>query len=141
MWFEVNAGASAGPATRARLRSCACRAMMKHNLTTSQRVQQDSASRKAGRKRKALLELLDQVENIVQTRSPEQASPPQASGGGGSSPTAAQRDGDRDDDQNADRYTLSAADQDLHPIFERSAALWTVRDWQRGTRAWTMWYN
>ncbi len=69
-----------------------------------QRLQQDSASRKAGRKRKALLELLDQVENIVQTRSPEPASPPEASGGGGTaSCAAAGHGGDHEADQDADR--------------------------------------
>ena len=72
-------------------------------------VQQDSASRKAGRKRKALLELLDQVENIVQTRSPEPASPDQASAGGGTTSLAAAEHGrDHVDDQNADRYKLTS---------------------------------
>ncbi len=78
--FDIRAKASAGPAAGARVQlhvlmvgviSVLVKLTFPHALMTARRVQQDSASRKAGRKRKALLELLDQVENIVQTRSPE----------------------------------------------------------------------
>jgi len=111
--FDIRAKASAGPAAGARVQlhvlmvgviSVLVKLTFPHALMTARRVQQDSASRKAGRKRKALLELLDQVENIVQTRSPEPPSPLQATGGAGISVPTAELEGDHEDDQNADRY-------------------------------------